>query len=72
MPERDITLVAHFREGGIIEDEDKYKLTLKTEGIGTATGAGYYEPDTSVHIKATPGSGYEFAGWYEDNQLMVL
>ncbi len=70
MPERDITLVAHFREGGIIEDKDKYKLTLKTEGSGTATGAGYYEPDTSVDIKATPGSGYEFVGWYEDNQLI--
>ena len=36
---------------------------------GTVTGGGTYDYGTSVTIKATPATGYSFAGWYEgDNQ----
>ena len=71
MPDRDLTLVAHFREIGE-KEEGPYYLTLKTTEGGTAKGEGYYTPDELVDIVATAKSGYEFVGWYEDNQIVSV
>lgn len=37
---------------------------------GTTTGAGYYNIGSQCTVTATPNSGYEFAGWYENNTLL--
>lgn len=41
-------------------------LTINAGAGGTATGSGTYQCDTPITIKATPESGYEFAGWVID------
>lgn len=41
-------------------------LTINAGSGGTATGSGTYQCDTPITIKATPESGYEFAGWVID------
>ena len=43
--------------------EKKRTLTVNAGAGGTATGSGTYQCDTPITIKATPESGYEFAGW---------
>lgn len=37
---------------------------------GTTTGSGYYNIGTQCTVTATPKPGYEFVGWYENNQLL--
>lgn len=37
---------------------------------GTTSGSGYYNIGTQCTVNATPKSGYEFVGWYENNQLL--
>lgn len=66
MPNKNLTLVAHFREC----DKEKYELILVVDGNGRVEGAGKYSPDTTVSIKATPGEGYEFTGWYDGTKLI--
>lgn len=46
--------------------EKKRTLTVNAGAGGTATGSGTYQCDTPITIKATPESGYEFAGWVID------
>ena len=41
-------------------------MTINAGSGGTATGSGTYQCDTPITIKATPESGYEFAGWVID------
>lgn len=55
-----ITLAAQFR---IAETGD---FTGGTTG-GTVSGGGTVTHGTSVTAKATPATGYSFAGWYEDS-----
>lgn len=43
--------------------EKKRTLTVNAGAGGTATGSGTYQCDTPITIKATPESGYKFAGW---------
>lgn len=37
---------------------------------GTTSGSGYYNIGTQCTVNATPKPGYEFVGWYENNQLL--
>lgn len=37
---------------------------------GSTTGAGYYNIGSQCTVTAIPNSGYEFAGWYENNTLL--
>lgn len=55
-----ITLASQFR---IAETGD---FTGGTTG-GTVSGGGTVTHGTSVTAKATPATGYSFAGWYEDS-----
>lgn len=37
---------------------------VNTQGAGTIAGAGSFNPGENVTLKATPSSGYSFAGWF--------
>lgn len=37
---------------------------------GTTSGSGYYNIGKQCTVNATPKPGYEFVGWYENNQLL--
>ena len=57
----------------IVESDDtaaSYDLKVTAEGNGTVTGAGKYSEGTVATLKATPDSGYEFAGWYDGTTLL--
>lgn len=50
----------------------KYTITLSVdpEGGGIASGGGQISEGKSVTITATPSSGYEFAGWRENGEIV--
>lgn len=52
------------------DDDGKVRLSITITGQGSATGAGRYEPNTSVTCVATPASGMEFKGWYRGGTLV--
>lgn len=52
------------------EDDGKVRLSITITGQGSATGAGRYDPNTSVTCVATPASGMEFKGWYRGGNLV--
>lgn len=52
------------------DDDGKVRLAITITGQGSATGAGRYEPNTSVTCVATPASGMEFKGWYRGGSLV--
>lgn len=45
------------------DDEDWYRVTVKADDGGTASGSGSYEYRETVDIRATPDSDYEFERW---------
>lgn len=51
------------RYNGDGEDEDWYRVTVKADEGGTASGSGSYEYRETVDIRATPDSDYEFERW---------
>lgn len=69
MPERNLELIAHFRE---LQVDQLYSLTVESTEGGSAIGSGIYPPETYVWIEASPAPGYVFAGWYVDNQLVSI
>lgn len=52
------------------DDDGKVRLSISITGQGSATGAGRYEPNTTVTCVATPASGMEFVGWYRGGNLV--
>ena len=48
-----------------------YQLNLSSGNGGRVSGAGLYEANSSVLIKAEPSPGYLFDGWYENDELLV-
>lgn len=44
-----------------------YKTTVTSGNGGQASGSGYYAKDQLVTITATANNGYNFDGWYENN-----
>ena len=69
MPNKDVTVSATFAEAS------KYTVTFASidTSMGTVSGnvtsGGLFPQGESVTVKATPTSGYMFAGWYSDAQL---
>lgn len=45
---------------------DKYSITTNAQAGGTVTGAGNFDYNTNVTVRATPNTGYSFTGWYEN------
>jgi uncharacterized repeat protein (TIGR02543 family) len=45
---------------------DKHSITTNATAGGTATGAGNYDYNSNITVKATPITGYTFSGWYEN------
>lgn len=41
-------------------------------GCGTTSGSGMYESGTQVELSATPESGYEFEGWFDQETGQLL
>lgn len=71
MPPNDETLTAHFvfNPGNPAEPSEiamsiYYRLTVKAEEGGTASGGGKYLPGSRVYVSASVNTGYEFDGWY--------
>ena len=58
----DATYTAYF-------NADNYTITVTADNNahGTVTGGGTYAYGTTTQISATPGEGYEFAGWSDGN-----
>ncbi len=55
-----------------LAEHDSVTLTLNVNDAarGTVTGAGKYEKNDMVVIKATPNSGYLFEGWREGENMI--
>lgn len=64
MPEGDTTIIAVFAE------KKSLALVSMPSGAGTLTGAGLYTPGESVPIEATPNTGWTFAYWMRDAQVI--
>ncbi len=60
------TLVAHF-------DINTYTIeaTPDNENYGTVTGTGQYTHGQQVTLIATPGTGYHFVHWTENNEVVL-
>ena len=52
------------------DDDGKVRLAITITGQGSATGAGRYEPNSTVTCVATPASGMEFKGWFRGGNLV--
>lgn len=64
------TLIAHFEftpQSPKEPDELPSKLTLVAEEGGSVSGGGYYQNGESADIYASTSSGYDFAGWYNED-----
>lgn len=64
------TMAVGVEDADWSEDDGKVRLTITITGQGSATGAGRYEPNSTVTCVATPGSGMEFVGWYRGGNLV--
>lgn len=67
--ESDMVLAAGKIQNYSITYQKHIQITDYLPG-GTTTGSGYYKIGTQCTVTATPKSGYEFVGWYENNQLL--
>jgi len=54
------------------ENKPRFKILVGvgSEGGGTAAGGGEYYHGQTVKIAATPNTGWEFSGWYENDALI--
>lgn len=64
------TMPVGIDDGESDDDDGKVRLSITITGQGSATGAGRYEPNTTVTCVATPASGMEFKGWYRNGSLV--
>lgn len=46
-----------------------YEVTVTKNGTGTVVGNGVYSIGASVTVTATPGDGFGFWGWYENDEF---
>ncbi len=65
MPAADTSYVAKF-------SANPYTMTVKSQNdaLGSVSGGGTYNYGSSVTIKASPTTGYSFAGWYDGTTRM--
>ena len=52
------------------DDIERLVCAVNVTGSGTTTGAGSYVEGSQVTLVATPASGAQFNGWYENNVLV--
>ncbi len=45
----------------------RYTISVDIDGNGTVTGDGTFESGTKTTLVATPDSGYQFVGWYDNS-----
>ncbi|MTI94258.1 MAG: hypothetical protein FH749_02050 [Firmicutes bacterium] len=64
-----LTLVLLLASAGCAETGPQYDVAVAVDGNGSVSGAGVYKDGSLVGLSAEPEPGYEFAGWYEDEQL---
>lgn len=64
------TMPVGVDDGESDEDDGKVRLSITITGQGSATGAGRYDPNTTVTCVATPASGMEFKGWFRGGNLV--
>lgn len=48
----------------VIQKYESYTVTLNATAGGNVSGGGTFNNGTTITVKATPNSGYEFEGWY--------
>ena len=61
-----------FTEGNSLpEGACAVTLSVDPEGGGSVSGGGVYERGASVTVRATPGEGYQFAGWKNSGGTIV-
>ncbi|MDE7150015.1 MAG: carboxypeptidase regulatory-like domain-containing protein [Bacteroidales bacterium] len=63
MPDKDVTYKAVFRKSRFV-----ITLNATPENAGTVSGAGTYEGDASVTVKAVAHNGYQFKAWMEGDE----
>lgn len=49
---------------GTSEGDDNFMVSVSTQGIGSATGAGRYDAGQPCTVVATPAGGSTFTGWH--------
>lgn len=64
------TMPVGVDDGESDDDDGKVRLSITITGQGSATGAGRYEPNSTVTCVATPASGMEFKGWYRGGSMV--
>lgn len=64
------TMPVGVDDGESDDDDGKVRLSITITGQGSATGAGRYEPNSTVTCVATPASGMEFKGWFRGGSLV--
>lgn len=49
--------------------DSSVRVNVRTQGGGSVTGSGKYEEGDNVTLTATPRDGYDFDGWYMNDEL---
>lgn len=80
MPSRDVTLTARYEfrpdtpaDPAMPDTTARYSFKAKVtpEGAGTVNVSSVrYAQGTKINLSASPGSGFVFTGWYEEEQLL--
>ena len=66
MPEHNVNYFARW-------EKEKYQLTLINDNVkmGNVSGEGLYTWGDTVKLIAAPNEGYQFAGWYDENNKII-
>ncbi len=52
----------------IIDRDFDVSVAVKPDGAGSVTGEGWYHFEEEVYLEAFANAGYEFSGWWKDNE----
>ena len=66
----DRTLVARFKVEEVVVPTFVISVSVEPENGGSVTGGGEYDKDADVTLTAAANDGYEFIGWYENDELI--